>query len=199
MRRAIGFFSVKAALSMFVLGTGCSSGVTSPPEPSSPLLAVWLADAWLITDLSDPDRVATIWNYRCRPPANPPVICWTFWLSATQDSFEIGTIVPPIVPPPGVSSEPGTPLSLSRGSLALHGIRATLTGAFPSGPDDRLPSAWEAMLEGDVLTIEGTGTLFPGEDQLRPARWVVRLRRCHSANLVGQHGVGGWCDPYSER
>ena len=103
MRRSIGFFSVTAALGMFVLGTGCSSGVTEPPEPpepSSPLFAVWLADAWAITDLSGPDRNASSWSYVCATwhevfgdPFNP-LRCSAFWLSAIQDSFEIGTTVP---------------------------------------------------------------------------------------------------------
>jgi hypothetical protein len=202
MRRLVGFFSVIAALSTFVLGTGCSSGATGPPEPpepSSPLFAVWLADAWEITDLSDPARNASSWSYVCDPGVFgvlPPLRCSVFWLSAVQDSFEIGTTIPAHTG--GFGSVGVAPRSLNRGSLALFGTRATLTGAGLSHFDDRLPIVWEAMLEGNVLVIEGTGTWdFPGENQLVPARWMVRSRRCPAEWLHGSHGArGSWCNPF---
>ncbi len=206
MRRSIGFFSVMAALSMFVLGTGCSSGVTGPPEPpepSSPLFAVWLADAWEITDLSDPDRNASSWSYGCTSGVFgvlPPLRCSVFWLSAVQDSFVIATTIPRHQGGFGVADT--RPRWLNRGSLALLGTRATLTGAGPTRFDDRLPIVWEAMLEGNVLTIEGTGTWdrwigVPEETPLVPARIVVRLRRCPAEWLNSPHGTrGSWCDPF---
>ena len=209
MRRTAGFLWVMAALSTFVLGTGCSSGVTGPPEPSepsSPLFAVWLADTWEITDLSDPDRNASSWSYVCADDLfaigvgifdSLTLRCSVFWLSAVQDSFDIGTTVPghTTIRVGGVRVHPHT---LNRGSLALLGTRATLTGAGPPNEDDRLPIVWEAILEGNVLRIEGTGTWnFPGENQLVPARMVVRLRRCPADWMQGTHGsLGSWCNPF---
>jgi hypothetical protein len=56
------------------------------------------------------------------------------------------------------------------------------------------------MLEGNVLTIEGTGTWdrwIGGENQLVPARMVVRLRRCPAEWMQGSHGArGSWCNPF---
>ena len=125
----------------------------------------------------------------------PPLRCSVFWLSAVQDSFEIGTTIPAHTG--GFGSVGVAPRSLNRGSLALRGTRATLTGAGLSHFDDRLPVVWEAMLEGNVLRIEGTGLWdFPGENQLVPARWVVRSRRCPAEWLHGSHGArGSWCNP----
>jgi hypothetical protein len=182
------------------------TGPPEPPEPSSPLFAVWLADAWEITDLSDPDRNASSWSYVCADDLfaigvgifdSLTLRCSVFWLSAVQDSFDIGTTVPghTTIRVGGVRVHPQT---LNRGSLALLGTRATLTGAGPSHFDDRLPIVWEAMLEGNVLTIEGTGTWnFSGENQPVPARWVVRLQRCPAEWLQGLHGArGSWCNPF---
>ncbi len=191
-----------AALSMFVMGTGCSSGVTSPSEPSASFSAVWLANGWEITDLSDPDRTARSWSFVCRP-----LTCSVFWLSATQDSFEIGSTTPPhtVIGTLGHERVIWTSVGLNQGSLALHGTtRATLTSAGPAFRDPRLPTVWEAMVESNVtitgttttvLTVEGTGTWsFSGEDQPVPARMVVRLRRCPDRWMNGSHGlVSSWC------
>ena len=196
MRRSVGFFSVLTALSMFVLGTGCSSDVTEPPQSVSPLLAIWLADVWEITDVNDSERHASHWSYPCGNYAT----CSVFWLSTTQDSFRTGTTKPAGTSLAG--SYGVTPRGLNAGSLTLHGNRATLTGVYPPDRDDRLPTVWEAILVGDLLTIEGTGTWdswigVPREESHPgPAKFVVRLRRCPDEWLLGSHGRGGWCNPY---